>query len=176
MYHLPLANPVSQQSGSFRQPSQLVGQSLQPVGQPLQLAPVQPRNQSSFPNPVTLPQSVVPSSLLPPPLNTPPKLLSVDDVMRDYPGNAIFTLRRLTTALARDAIFGKEALRRSSLSGKNNTGCLEKRKLECIIALVRSLVPTVADITFEAIWAKCRSLLSKSCQTLRVTAKKKILS
>ena len=100
-----------------------------------------------------------------------PKVLPADDVMRDYPGNDIFTLRRLTTALAQDAILGKEALHRSSPSGKNNTGCLEKRKLEYIKALVRSLVPTMADITFEAIWAKCCSSLSKYCQTLHVIAK-----
>ena len=48
----------------------------------------------------------------------------------DYPGSDEASLRRLTTALARDAIFGREALCRSSLSGKNNTGSLEKHKLD----------------------------------------------
>ena len=134
--------------------------------------------QPSFSNSVSSPKhnESVPASLLPPPFSTPPKLLPVDDVMRDYPGNDEFTLRRLTTALARDAIFGKQALSRSSLSGKKNTGCLEKRKLEYIKALVRSRVPTMSDVTFEAIWGKCHSSLSKSCQTLRVTAKKKLLT
>ena len=141
----------------------------------------QPSSSNSYPqpsNPLSPPQQneLVPASLLPPPFRTPPKLLPVDEVMQDYPGNDIFTLRRLTTALARDAIFGKQALGRSSLSGKNNTGCLEKRKLEYIKALVRSRVPTMSDVTFEAIWAKCRCSLSKSCQTLRTTAKKKILT
>ena len=118
----------------------------------------------------------VPASLVPPPFSTPPKLLQVDDVMKDYPGNDVFTLRRLATALARDAIFGKKALSKSSLSGKNNTGCLEKRKLEYIKTLVRSRVPTMSDVALEELWGKCRSSLSKSCQTFHVAGKKKLLT
>ena len=45
-----------------------------------------------------------------PPFDTPPKLLPVERVMMDYPGTDVASLRRLTTALARDAIFGREAL------------------------------------------------------------------
>ena len=103
----------------------------------------QPSSSNSYPqpsNPLSPPQQneLVPASLLPPPFTTPPKLLPVDEVMQDYPGNDIFTLQRLTTALARDAIFGKQAL-------------------------VRSQVPTMSDVTFEAIWAKCCCSLSKFC-------------
>ena len=94
--------------------------------------------------------------------------------MMDYPGTDVASLRRLTTALARDAIFGREALCRSSLSGKNNTGCLEKHKLDYIKAVVKSRVPNMPEVAFEGIWSKCRSSLSKSCQTLRTNAKKKI--
>ena len=106
----------------------------------------------------------VSTSLLPQPFSTPSKLLPIE-LMRDYPGNDIFTLQRLTIVLACDAIFGKQALGRSSLGGKNNTGCMEERKLEYIKALVRSREPTMSDVTFEAIWAKCCSSLSKLCQT-----------
>ena len=134
-----------------------------------------PQPSSTDPSPSWQNESV-PASLVPPPFSTPPKLLQVDDVMKDYPGNDVFTLRRLATALARDAIFGKKALSKSSLSGKNNTGCLEKRKLEYIKTIVRSRVPTMSDVAFEALWGKCRSSLSKSCQTLRVAAKKKLLT
>ena len=90
----------------------------------------------------------------------------------DYPGSDEASLRWLTTALARDAIFGRDALCRSS---KNNTGSLEKHKLDYIKAVVKSRVPNMPEVAFEGIWSKCRGSLSKSCQTLRTTAKKKIL-
>ena len=106
---------------------------------------------------VTQPVSANQATILPPPFNTPPKLLSVEQVMRDYPGNDVALLRRLTTALAREAIFGKDALSRSSLSGKNNTGSLDKQKLDYIKAVVRSRVPTMPAIKFEGIWDKCRA-------------------
>ena len=93
----------------------------------------------------------------------------------DYPGSDEASLRRLTTAFACDAIFGRDALCRSSLSGKNNTGSLEKHKLDYIKAVVKSRVPNMPEVAFEGIWSKCRGSLSKSCQTLRTTAKKKIL-
>ena len=115
------------------------------------------------------------SAIQKPPFDTPPKLLPVERVMMDYPGTVVASLRRLTTALARDAIFGREALCRSSLSGKNNTGCLEKHKLDYIKAVVKSRVPNMPEVAFEGIWSKCRSSLSKSCQTLRTNAKKKII-
>ena len=116
-------------------------------------------------------QALVPQ----PTFNTPPKLIPVERVMMDNPGCDVASLRRLTTALAREAIFGKEALRKSSLSGKNQTGCLEKHKLDYIKAVVKSRVPNMPEVQFEGIWSKCRGSLSKSCQTLRVSAKKKLL-
>ena len=170
MYQMPCGvNPAAQIPLS-----EAHAQARSGVNPPTQLYP-----QASSTNLMSPPlqnESVQASFISPPPFSTPPKLLPVDNVMRDYPGNDVFTLRRLTTALARDAIFGKKALSKSSLSGKNNTGCLEKRKLEYIKNLVRSRVPTMSDVTFEALWGKCRSSLSKSCQTLRVAAKKKLLT
>ena len=40
----------------------------------------------------------------------PPKLLPIERVMMDYPGTDEASLRRLTTALAREAIFGRDTL------------------------------------------------------------------
>ena len=70
---------------------------------------------------------------LPPPFNTPPKLRAVEEVMKDHQGTDVNSLRRLATAIAREAIFGKKELQNSSLSGKNRTGSLDKNKLyqEC---------------------------------------------
>ena len=96
-----------------------------------------PVSRSSTPGPVVQPTELETTSqqpILQPPFNTPPKLIPVERVMMDYPGCDEASLRRLTTALAREAIFGKEALRKSSLSGKNQTGCLEKHKLDYIKA------------------------------------------
>ena len=45
-------------------------------------------------------------------------LVPVEEVTKDYPGSGVATLRRLTTALAREVIFGKEEMCRSSLSGR----------------------------------------------------------
>ena len=78
----------------------------------------------------------------------------------------------LTTALARQAIFGKEALSKKSLSGRKNTEVLEKKKLDYIKGIVRSRVPEKSRIEFEHIWTLCRASLSKCCQTLRNARKK----
>ena len=56
---------------------------------------------------VTQPVSAHQATILPPPFNTPPKLFPVEQVMRDYPGNDVASLRRLTTALARKPFLGK---------------------------------------------------------------------
>jgi len=42
--------------------------------------------------------------------------------MRDYPGESLEALCRLASALARDAIFGQDTLRWSSLSGRPKKG------------------------------------------------------
>ena len=52
--------------------------------------------------------------------------------MHDHPGNHVAKLRELATALARDAIFDKDKLIRSSLSGRENTGSSEKKKLDYV--------------------------------------------
>ena len=51
-----------------------------------------------------------------PPFKTPPKLRTVEQVMHNYSGTGLAALRKLTTALAREAIFGREALVKLSLS------------------------------------------------------------
>ena len=174
--------PVVQQSALVSQPPL---QESTPVPQPsLQQSTEEPQllhqfthlSQQSNASEPPQPAASTQPSVTQPPFSTPPKLLPVERVMMDYPGTDEASLRRLTTALAREAIFGRDALCRSSLSGKNNTGSLEKHKLEYIKAVVKSRVPNMPNITFEGIWSKCRASLSKSCQTLRTSAKKKIFS
>ena len=63
--------------------------------------------------------------------------------MQDYPGQDVATLQRLITALAREAIFGKEEMCKSSLSGRNKTGELNK-KLDYIKAVLKSQVPNMS--------------------------------
>ena len=133
----------------------LYPQPLSSISYPWHLSFPQPSSFNAYhwtSNPLSPPQQneLAPASLLPQPFSTPPKLLPVGEVMQDYPSNDIFTLQRLTTALACDTIFGKQALGRSSLSEKNNTECMEKRKLEYIKMLVRSWVLTMSDVTFQA--------------------------
>ena len=100
--------------------------------------------------------------------------------MRDYSGESLESLRRLAGALARDAIFGQDILRKSSLSGRPQKGetkptqvPLDEEKMEYIKAVVRSRVPNTSALHFEAVWSKCRNTISKACQTLRNSAKKK---
>ena len=76
-----------------------------------------------------------------PRFKTPPKLRPIEQVLRDYPGSDVATLRLLTTALAREAIFGREELAKKSLSGRNNTGMLEQEKLDYIKTLIKTRVP-----------------------------------
>ena len=110
----------------------------------------------------------------PPPFNTPPKLRTVEEVMRNYPGTDVHSLRRLATGMAREAIFGKKELQQSSLSGKNSTGSLDATKLEYIKNVVRSRVPSMSPVEYEYVWKMCRQSISKSCQTLRTGAKRKL--
>ena len=127
---------------SMQQPSQ---QLTFPAPQQQQANTVPLQSSSSQLQPLQLTSPAQTSgaqfSIQQPPFSTPPKLLPVERVMMDNPGSDEASLRRLTTALAREAIFGRDALCRSSLSGKNNTGSLEKHKLDYIKAVVKSRVP-----------------------------------
>lgn len=163
----PLQYPQSQLTPQF--PPQVPAQiSAQFPSQPAQLPP-QPLAQL----PVQQPSSPIHPCPPPPPFSTPPKLRPVDEVIRDHPGSDVSVLRELTTALAREAIFGREELSKCSLSGRKNTISLNKRKLEYIKSVVRSRIPNKSGVEFELIWKLCRSSLSKSCQTIRTNAKKK---
>lgn len=93
--------------------------------------------------------------------------------MRENTGTDTLSLRKLTTALAREAIFGRREMTTKSLSGRYATGELDKQKISYIKSLVHSRVPKKSAVEFESIWKQCRGSLSKSCQTLRNTEKKK---
>ena len=71
--------------------------------------------------------------------------------MREYTGTDEISLRNLTTALARDAIFGRSELAKASLSGRKNTQVLDNEKLDYIKLLVRSRVPNMSKIEFEGL-------------------------
>jgi len=108
----------------------------------------------------------------PPPFPSPSKLLPVSDVIKEHPGSDVATLRELTIALAKDSIFGRDELSRSSLSGRKNTATLDQKKLNYIKRVVYSRCPKKPIAEFEYIWTMCRSSLSKCCQGLRSNAKK----
>ena len=76
----------------------------------------------------------------PPTFNTPQKLVPVEQVMKECPGTDRAALWKLAGTLARDAIFGKEELRASSLKGgrKTKTKSLDKQKLDNIKTVVRT--------------------------------------
>ena len=116
-----------------------------------------------------------PQNVPPPPFETPPKLKPIDRVMKYYKGNDTATLRLLTVALARDCIFGREVLVKRSVGGRQGYDQLDPEKMEYIKALIRSRVPKKPKIEFEHIWGLCRTSLGKSCQGLRMSAKKKQL-
>ena len=92
--------------------------------------------------------------------------------MNDQPGTDIQHLRELAIALARHAIFGKEQSIKCSLSGRKHTGTLDQEKLDYIKMVVRSQVPNKSAVEFEHIWQLCRGSISKSCQALRVNARR----
>ena len=115
-------------------------------------------------------------TIQPPHFNTPPKLKPVDQVMREYPGDSISNLQKLAGALARDAIFGKDALRAGGLRGggkEKKLETLDKEKMGYIKSVVRTRVPNISSIAYEAIWDKCRTTILKACQLLREKQKKK---
>ena len=120
------------------------------------------------------PQLHTGGNIPPPPFRTPPKLQSIEQVMSNYTGTDVASLRVLATALARDAIFGREEMSSSSLSGRKGTGVLNQEKLNYIKTLVKTRVPGKPAVEFEHIWTLCRSSLSKSCQAIRHGAKRKL--
>ena len=101
------------------------------------------------------------------------KLKSVEQVMRENTGTDTLSLRKLATALAREAIFGRKEMTSKSLSGRYSTEELDKKKVNYIKSLVHSRIPNKSEIEFESIWKQCRGSISKSCQTLRNSEKKK---
>ena len=131
------------------------------------------RSDTELPSAVSR-ERVTENNIPPPPFQTPPKLQPVEQVMKNQPGTDTASLRMLTTALAKDAIFGREDLLKCSLSGRNNTGTLPMEKLNYIKTLVQSRVPNKSQVEFEHIWSLCRSSLSKACQNLRKGARKKL--
>ena len=52
--------------------------------------------------------------------------------MNNNPGSDVASLRMLTVALSRDAIFGKDELATKSLSGRKSMGVLNPDKLNYI--------------------------------------------
>lgn len=145
----PLLSPPSSNSRSFSSSSRESSRAVTP--------------ESSKRLPVKIP---------PPPFTTPPKLRSVEQVMNNYSGTDLAALRRLTTALAREAIFGRDELAKKSLTGRNNTEQLDEQKVNYIKTLVHSRVPNKSAVDFEETWKFCRGSLSKSCQTLRNSKRK----
>lgn len=133
------------------------------------------RSQTPPPLPPSLPQiqSQQQAPVIPqPPFSTPPKLLPVEKILEENPGKGETQLRQLTTALARDGVFGREALEKCSLSGRKRTDTLDPKKVDYIRSVIRSRVPEMSDVLFECLWTKCRQSLSKSCQALRTKARK----
>ena len=84
--------------------------------------------------------------------------------MQNHTGSDIASLRMLTTTLAREAIFGREELAHKSCSQAGENGLHKKR----------SRVPNKSAVEFEHIWMLCRGSLSKSCQVICTSAKRKI--
>ena len=82
--------------------------------------------------------------------------------MNDHGGTDVASLRNLATALARDATFStEEMVIKNSLSGRRNTGTLNKEKLNSIKTRVKSRVPAMTAPEFEHVWIICRGSLSK---------------
>ena len=150
MPQLSLQQAVPYLQHSMQQPSQ---QLTFPVPQQQQANTVPLQSSSSQLQPLQLTSPAQTSgaqfSIQQPPFSMPPKLLPVERVMMDNPSSDEASLRRLTTALAREAIFSRDALCRSSLSGKNNTSSLKKHKLDYIKAVVKSRVPNMPEVIFE---------------------------
>ena len=89
------------------------------------------RSQTPPPLPPPLPQihSQQQAPVIPqPPFSTPPKLLPVERILEENPGKGETQLRQLTTALAREGVFGREALEKCSLSGRKRTDTLDPKK------------------------------------------------
>ena len=98
----------------------------------------------------------------------------MSEVLKEHPGSDVASLRDLTIALAQDSIFGRDKLSHSSLSGRKNITTLDSKKLDYIKKVVYSRYPKKSLAEFEFIWGLCSSFLSKYCQGLRTSARRKL--
>ena len=96
--------------------------------------------------------------------------------MADNPGSSVANLRNLALCLARDAIFGRDEMVKFSLSGRKSTCSFDEKKMEYIKTVVRSRVSNTSEGEFNGIWSLCKGTISKSSQTLRTKAKRKLVS
>ncbi len=87
-------------------------------------------------------------------------LVSPKRVMVRFPGRAVGSLRKLTTELALQCVFGQEVLARSSVSGRNNTCQFDPEKLKYIKTIVQGR-SNMNDMEFESVWIKCMESLKK---------------
>ena len=71
----------------------------------------------------------------PPPFSTPPKLIPVDRILKEYPGKGELQLRSLATVLARDSILGRKVLGKCFLGERKSTDTLDPNYLITVIWL-----------------------------------------
>ena len=92
--------------------------------------------------------------------------MSPERVMVCFPGRAVGNLRKLTTELALQCVFGEDVLARSSLCGRNNTCQFDPEKLKYIKTIVQGRA-NMNDMEFESVWIKCMESLKKKCSNLK---------
>ena len=81
---------------------------------------------------------------------TPHKLVPVKEAIEEYSESDMATLQKLTTALTREAMFGKEEICRSSLRRQNNNGGVNRKTSHYIKTVIKSCVPNMPEVHFEA--------------------------
>lgn len=103
-----------------------------------------------------------------PPTTRPQMLLSPDDVVAKHiklknPS----TMARLSVKLAREAFFGSETMRTSTVCGQRGYPSLPAAPLYNLKLYLVQLFPLLNRAEFEDKWKECLTSIGQACKTIR---------
>ena len=99
---------------------------------------------------------------------SPEEFMSADAVLARY--QCFKNMRdvgHLAIQLAKRTYFGTSVMSHSTVSGRNNTTPLDRKKMKEMKAVLRSVFSSISDEEFERVWMNCCTSISHACKNLR---------
>ena len=94
-------------------------------------------------------------------------LITPDAVLTKYSKlRGVTKVSTLAVKLAREAFFGKELMRQSTVHGSRDLPALPNEKLMELKAVIQTVLK-YTDCEFEQIWKLCEDSIGHACRSLR---------